>query len=72
MATDKDRPEDRAGHAAQRPDVEDTPSRERSHTEAGQEARRGIPPGEHHDEHQSQYGGGGVHGGSPGGPSNPK
>jgi len=71
MATE-DRPEDRAGHAAHRPDVEDTPNREGGHTDAGQEARRGIPPGEHDEEHQSEYGGGGIHGGSPGGTSNPK
>ena len=33
-------------------------------TESGQEARRGVPPGEHDTEHQSQYGGGGTHGGA--------
>jgi hypothetical protein len=40
------------------------PKRDEKATEAGQEARRGVPPGEHDREHQSQYGGGGKHGGA--------
>ncbi len=33
-------------------------------SQAGQEARRGVPPGEHDTEHQSNYGGGGENGGA--------
>jgi hypothetical protein len=58
--TNKD-PKQRAGHAAQRarPEENDTQDRPSGHTDAGQEARRGVPPGQHDTEHQSQYGGGG-------------
>lgn len=55
------------GGAAKRSDVNDTSRAQSGHTkntEAGQEPRRGIPPGEHAGEHQSNYGGGGEHGGS--------
>jgi len=44
----------------------DTESRESGHTKSGQEAVRGVAPGAHDDEHQSNYGGGGVNGGSDG------
>lgn len=56
----------RAGGAAKRPDVSDTSRAQSGHTktEAGAEPTRGIPPGEHDDEHQSNYGGGGEHGGA--------
>ncbi|HXT16743.1 MAG TPA: hypothetical protein VN706_13980 [Gemmatimonadaceae bacterium] len=53
-----------AGGAAKRSDVHDTSRQGSGGTEAGQEARRGVPPGEHDDEHQSNYGGGGPHGGA--------
>jgi hypothetical protein len=56
----------RPGGAAQRPETHEPTkaTRERSGgANAGQEARRGVPPGEHDDEHQSNYGGGGTHGG---------
>src|SRR5215216_5131707 len=53
-----------AGNAAERPRVNDEPlNREEQDTGAGQEARRGVPPGEHDREHQSNYGGGGENGG---------
>jgi hypothetical protein len=54
----------KSGSAAQRPHVNDTPRADSHETEAGQEATRGIPPGSHDDEHQSNYGGGGENGGS--------
>jgi hypothetical protein len=54
------------GGAARRPEPhEKGKAQEQSgNTEAGQEARRGVPPGEHDTEHQSQYGGGGRNGGA--------
>lgn len=56
----------REGSAAKRPDVSDTSRQEAGHTEAGQEATRGTPPGSHDREHQSNYGGGGANGGASG------
>jgi hypothetical protein len=67
MSNDTNQSTDRGGHAAQRPEVGDTSKQSSGHTGAGQEARRGVPPGEHADEHQSNYGGGGPNGGSSGG-----
>ena len=63
MAKNSKDPKRRAGHAAQRPRPEeyDTQSRRSGHIGSGQEAKRGHPHGHH--EHQSQYGGGGPHGG---------
>jgi hypothetical protein len=55
---------DKAGHAANRPDVSDTSKPESGHTGAGQEATKGVAPGQHTEEHQSNYGGGGANGGS--------
>jgi len=63
MAKKSKDPKRRAGHAAERPRPEENDTRKRrsGHTDSGQEARRGQPPGDH--EHQSQYGGGGPWGG---------
>jgi hypothetical protein len=61
---------DKPGSAARRPEVGDTSKRAGGQTGAGQEARRGVPPGEHADEHQSNYGGGGANGGANGGTTN--
>jgi hypothetical protein len=54
----------KTGSAAERSHVNEEPQSDSHHTEAGQEATRGIPPGTHDDEHQSNYGGGGKNGGS--------
>lgn len=54
----------KAGSAAERAPVSDEGQPDSHHTEAGQEATRGIPPGKHDREHQSNYGGGGTNGGS--------
>jgi hypothetical protein len=51
------------GGAAKRPETHEKGKEQSGNTEAGQEARRGVPPGEHDSEHQSQYGGGGANGG---------
>ena len=61
-----DRSSDKAheqGGAAQRPDVGDKQQEQSDTTLSGREAFR-VPPGEHDREHQSNYGGGGVNGGS--------
>ena len=58
---DKDKKD---GSAAERAPVSDEIQPDSHHTEAGQEATRGIPPGKHDREHQSNYGGGGKNGGS--------
>jgi hypothetical protein len=58
---DKDKKD---GSAAERAPVSDEAQPDSHHTEAGQEATRGIPPGKHDREHQSNYGGGGANGGS--------
>lgn len=52
------------GSAAERAPVNDKAQPDSHHTEAGQEATRGVPPGTHDREHQSNYGGGGKNGGS--------
>jgi hypothetical protein len=44
----------------------DTAKDESGHTKSGQEAMRGVGPGAHDREHQSNYGGGGENGGSSG------
>ena len=67
MADRTDKPGEGAGGATERTPVEDSPNREEQSTGAGQEARRGVPPGEHDHEHQSNYGGGGANGGANGG-----
>jgi hypothetical protein len=55
---------DRAGHAANRPEVSDPSKQESGHTGAGQEASNGTAPEQHTEERQSNYGGGGANGGS--------
>jgi hypothetical protein len=55
-----------ADRSKQRATESDTPKRDPGHTEVGQEATRGVPPGTHDDEHQSKYGGGGENGGAGG------
>jgi hypothetical protein len=57
-------PDARKDSATPRSSDSDTASGESGHTQAGQEAIRGMPPGAHNDEHQSNYGGGGANGGS--------
>ncbi len=44
----------------------DTPSEQSGHTKSGQESMRGVAPGAHDRERQSEYGGGGANGGSDG------
>ena len=66
---DEQKSQQKAGGAAQRPDMTDTSKAQHGHTkktEAGQEATRGIPTDDHTREHQSNYGGGGAHGGASG------
>lgn len=52
------------GGAATPPDTNEQAQKDEKQTEAGQEARRGVPPGNHDREHQSDYGGGGPNGGA--------
>jgi hypothetical protein len=54
----------RQGGAARHSEANDASDRPSTHTGAGQEAGRGGVPEKHTDEHQSNYGGGGTHGGS--------
>jgi len=61
---DSSKEDEKSGGAAERAHVNDRPQSDPHHTEVGQEATRGIPPGTHDDEHQSNYGGGGTNGGS--------
>ena len=53
----------RPAPAAKRPNPSKDKSSEPSGTEAGQEATRGQQPTDRDTTHQSNYGGGGTHGG---------
>ncbi len=53
----------KAGGAAKRPEVGESNTDEHKSTGAGREATNDAPR-DHPNEHQSQYGGGGKHGGA--------
>jgi hypothetical protein len=65
-ATMADQPNDSANKSRDNaaPADSDTAKRESGHTKSGQEPMRGVSPGAHNDEHQSNYGGGGTNGGN--------